>query len=91
MRGIHWLPGSVLSAFTPAVVPAMASVMRGAASAHYRRRRGREQRDGGRLAPTGARRRADATVCRNRGDRRLGWMRAAVESIAGAIYAQGSA
>jgi len=40
MRGIHWLPGSVLSAFTPAVVPAMASVMRRAGSAHYRRRRG---------------------------------------------------
>jgi hypothetical protein len=55
MRGIHWLPGSVLSAFTPAVVPAMASVMRGAASAHSRRRRGREQRDGGHLAPTVAR------------------------------------
>ncbi len=71
MRGIHWLPGSVLSAFTPAVVPAMASVMRRAGSAHYRRRRGREQRDGGHLAPTGARRRAHATVCRNLGDRRL--------------------
>src|SRR5262249_20805324 len=66
MRGIHWRPGSVLSAFTPAVVPAMASVMRGAASAHYGRRRGREQRDGGHFAPTGARRRAHATVCRGR-------------------------
>src|SRR5262245_11670811 len=66
MRGIHWRPGSVLSAFTPAVVPAMASVMRGAASAHYGRRRGREQRDGGHLAPTGARRRAHAAVCRGR-------------------------
>ena len=71
MRGIHWLPGSVLSAFTPAVVPAMASVMRRAARADYRRRRGREQRDGGHLAPTGARRRAHATVCRDLGDRRL--------------------
>src|SRR5262245_11953273 len=61
MRGIHWLPGSVLSAFTPAVVPAMATVMRRAASAHYRRRHGWEQRDDGHLAPTGARRGADGT------------------------------
>jgi hypothetical protein len=70
MRGVHWLPGSVLSAFTPAVVPAMASVMRRAASAHYRRRCGQEQRDGAHLAPTGARRGAHATVCRNLGGRR---------------------